>query len=453
MFYSILKIIVRITVWVYFRKIHVRNAELIPQGVPLIITPNHPSSFMDIMVVVSFIKQKLHFIMRGESFNTAFKRWLLGNLNMIPIYRKDKTPELMHKNKEVFEKCYQVLAKKGALIIFPEGLSKTERRLREIKTGVARIALGAEAANKFELRVAVVPVGLNYSDPHRFQSELFINFAQPIDVSRFFELYQENEHKGIVALTEHIKECLEQHTIAIENEELDELVKNIETIYKSKLLRELGMSEKEQEFMLTKEIVEAVYHFHKHAPQRVQILQKKIKRYVNDIERLNLKDHLFSKSSTGGSFIFDGLKTLAIIIVGFPIFLFGVINNFIAYKIPDFLASLSSRPDFYGSITMATGMVTFIVFYSLQIWLVALFTPGESGWWITIAYAVSLPITGIIALYYWRYLEKIRGRWLFIFLFYRKSSLITRLINQREDIVKTLEKGKKDYLNLQNSTV
>ncbi|MCH8318939.1 MAG: hypothetical protein IIA88_10685, partial [Bacteroidetes bacterium] len=201
------------------------------------------------------------------------------------------------------------------------------------------------------------------------------------------------------------------------------------------------------------EIVEVVYHFHKHDPQRVQTLQKKIKRYVNDIERLNLKDHLLSKSSNGGSFIFDGLKTLTTIIVGFPFFLFGVINNFIAYKIPDFLASLSSRPDFYGSITMATGMVTFIVFYSLQIWLVASFTPGESGWWITIAYAVSLPITGIIALYYWRYLEKIRGRWLFIFLFYRKSSLITRLINQREDIVKTLEKGKKDYLNLQNSTV
>ena len=64
MFYSIIKIIVRITVWVYFRKIHVRNAELIPEGVPLIIAPNHPSSYMDIMVVAPFIKKQLHFIMR-----------------------------------------------------------------------------------------------------------------------------------------------------------------------------------------------------------------------------------------------------------------------------------------------------------------------------------------------------------------------------------------------------
>ena len=153
MLYSFIRTIVRIIVWVYFRKINVHNAELIPKDVPLIITPNHPSSFMDIMVVVSFIKQKLHFIMRGESFNTAFKRWLFDYLHLIPIYRKDKTPELMFKNKEVFEKCYQLLAKKGALILFPEGLSKTERRLREIKTGAARIALGAEAANNFELGV------------------------------------------------------------------------------------------------------------------------------------------------------------------------------------------------------------------------------------------------------------------------------------------------------------
>lgn len=449
MLYSIIKIIVRITVWVYFRKIHVRNAELIPQDAPLIIVPNHPSSYMDIMVVVPYIKKQLNFILRGESFNTEFKRWLLGNLNMIPIYRKDKTPGQAHKNKEVFEKCFQLLAKEGVLIMFPEGLSKTERRLREIKTGAARIALGAEAANKFELGVAVVPVGLNYSDPHRFQSELFINFAQPIDVSKFFEIYQDNQHRGIVALTEHIKDCLEQHTIDIENKELDDLIENIETIYKGKLQRELGLSEKEQEFMLTKEIVEAVHHFHRQKPLHLQAIQQKIQAYMNDMERLNLKDHLLRKRPTNVPLILDMFQTLVYIIIGFPIYFYGVINNFLAYKIPVFLASRSPRPDFHGSMIMSIGMATFIVFYSLQIWLVASFAPVKSGWWIPVAYAVSLPITGILALYYWRYLEKIRSRWLFISLFYRKNSLITKLIKQREDIVKDLEEGKRDYLELQ----
>ena len=173
---------------------------------------------------------------------------------------------------------------------------------------------------------------------------------------------------------------------------------------------------------------------------------------MNDIERLNLKDHLFGKRSIDSSLIFDMFKTLVYVIVGFPIYLYGVINNFIAYKIPDFLASRSPRPDFRGSMTMTIGMATFIIFYSLQIWLVASFAPVE-GWWIPVAYAISLPVTGILALYYWRYLKKIRSRWLFISLFYRKNSLITKLIKQREDIVKDLEEGKRDYLNLQNLTV
>ena len=445
MLYSILKIMIRITVWVYFRKIHVRNAELIPQDVPLIIVPNHPSSFMDIMVIVPFIKKQFHFILKGEAFNTPFKLWLLSKLNLIPIYRKDKTPELMHKNREVFEKCYQLLANRGSLIIFPEGISKTERRLRKIKSGAARIALGAEALNNFELGVTIVPVGLNYSDPHKFQSELLINIAQPIDVSQFFELYQEHEHKGIVALTEHIKECLEQHTIAIENKELDELVKNIETIYSFKLKRELGLSEKEQEFTLTKEIVEAVHHFHRKRPLHLQAIQQKIQGYMKDMDRLNLKDHLLRKRSTRGPLIFDVLQTLAYITIGFPVYLYGVINNFLAF--------ISPRTDFYGSVAMSTGMATFMIFYSLQIWLVASFTPVEYGWWIPVAYAVSLPITGILSLYYWRYLKKIRGRWLFISLFYRKNSLITKLIKQREDIMKDLSEGKIDYINSLNLTV
>ncbi len=454
MLYSFLKIIVRITVWVYFRKIHVRNAELVPQGVPLIITPNHPSSYMDIMVVAPFIKKRLHFIMRGESFNTTFKRWLLDKLNLIPIYRKDKTPELMHKNKEVFEKCYRVLAKNGALIMFPEGISKTERRLREIKTGAARIALGAEAANKFELKVAVVPVGLNYSDPHMFQSELFINFAKSIDISQFFELYQDNEHKGVVALTEHIKERLEKHTIAIENGEMDELVKGIETIYKRKLNEELGLSsqEKEQDFLLTKEILEAVRYYHRQEPVVLNAVKKKIRLYMSNLKKLKLKDRIVSNGNTNSYLALDALKALCYLTFGFPVYVYGVINNLIAYKIPGFFASRSPRPDFYGSITMTIGMATFIVFYTMQIWLVALFSPVVYGWWIPVVYAVSLPITGISALYYHRRLLRIRDNWLFISLFYRKTGIISSLIQQRQEIVEILEKGKQDYYFWQHKT-
>jgi 1-acyl-sn-glycerol-3-phosphate acyltransferase len=52
-------------------------------------------------------------------------------------------PRLMQQNDEIFSKCFEHLKNNGAILIFPEGISLTNRQLRKIKTGAARIALGA----------------------------------------------------------------------------------------------------------------------------------------------------------------------------------------------------------------------------------------------------------------------------------------------------------------------
>ena len=185
MVYGILKIITDISLKVFFRKIEVHGEKLIPEGAPLIIAANHPSTMMDAIVIGSAINKRLHYIARGNLFTTTFRRWLLKNLFVIPIYSKSESSEAMERNKDVFRKCFDVLAGKGSILIFPEGVSQPERRIQKIKTGTARIALGAEKANNFKLGVVVVPVGLNYSEPGEFRSNLFISFAKSIDVSEF----------------------------------------------------------------------------------------------------------------------------------------------------------------------------------------------------------------------------------------------------------------------------
>ena len=178
MVYGILKIITDISLKVFFRKIEVHGEKLIPEGAPLIIAANHPSTMMDAIVIGSAINKRLHYIARGNLFRTSFRRWLFKNLFVIPIYRKSESSKASERNIEVFRKCFDVLAGRGTILIFPEGVSQTERQIQKIKTGTARIALGAEKANNFKLGVVVVPVGLNYSDPGEFRSDLYISFAK-----------------------------------------------------------------------------------------------------------------------------------------------------------------------------------------------------------------------------------------------------------------------------------
>ena len=76
-----------------------------------------------------------------------FWAWLFPLLNLIPVFRTRETPELMHKNKFMFSHCFNHLADSGSILIFPEGFSVTERRMRKLKAGAARIALGVEDEN------------------------------------------------------------------------------------------------------------------------------------------------------------------------------------------------------------------------------------------------------------------------------------------------------------------
>src|SRR5205085_1767241 len=116
----------------------------------------------------------------------------------------------LKNNDEVFSKCFEHLKNKGAILIFPEGVSLTNRQLKKIKTGTARIAFGAEAGNDFNLGVKIISIGLNYSDPHSFHSDLFINIDESINVADYETHYREDAFTAANKLTDEIRARLEK---------------------------------------------------------------------------------------------------------------------------------------------------------------------------------------------------------------------------------------------------
>ena len=137
MLYAILKFIATIALKVFYKRIRVKNAQWVPRNIPLIIVSNHPSTLMDALIIGTTIRQSIYFIAKGSLFNNRLIHFLLNFFHMIPIYRRQDDPALMEKNEEIFQRYYQFLEKKKALLIFPEGVSKCERRLHRIKTGAA----------------------------------------------------------------------------------------------------------------------------------------------------------------------------------------------------------------------------------------------------------------------------------------------------------------------------
>jgi hypothetical protein len=342
-----------------------------------------------------------------------------------------------------FKRCYDYLKAKGSILIFPEGTSEIERRLRDIKTGTARIALGAEYENNFQLGITILPIGLNYSDPTHFRSEVFVNVGEPISVSDFKEKYNPDSFETVEELTQLIHQRLAETVIITEDDEEDTLVRQVETLYKNQLFDDLHLNDtvKKDEYELIKQLVTAVRYFEQHHPEQVKALQVKMTNYLEILQKLHLSDEIFTQTRRLYSHL--GV-TLFKLIIGFPFYIWGLFTNYVPYISPSKIAGLiSSDVTYRAPIMMTVGIIAFPLFYGLDSWAVQTIFQNS---WLTLAFAVSLPLTGYFVLWYWDRVTRLSHLWQALRLFRQKPTLMESLTVERAKIFNLLEEAKTIYL-------
>ena len=396
MIYTLLKFLCKITVHSYFRRVQIIGKEKIPVDGPCIYIANHPSAFMDPIVVASTLSEPVYFIAAGEYVGTGAKGWIFKHLlHMIPVFRPSTRPEDVHKNKQMFEHCFSHLSEKRSLLIFPEGVSITERKIKPFKTGIARISRGAELRNNLDLNINVVPIGLNYSDPHQFRSDLFVKIGDPILVKDFISATEKNEIEEVERLTQICEDALQETVIHTNNETDDSLLIKLNTIYSRDLKLELGIEPKEQEreFIMQKEMIEAIEFFKINQLEKFNSVTKEINDYALKLSENGLKDKDIMEIKFQKSF-----RRITSYILGFPFFVLGFLNNFIPYFFVQYLvAKIKLNENFKGSMILAIGLFSFLGFYFGTSLLLGLLSP--LGWW-ALLYPFVMYISGIYSLIY-----------------------------------------------------
>ena len=195
------------TFTLYYRKIELRNATIIPRNKAVIIAPNHQNALMDALGIVFMIPFQTVFMTRADIFAKPFIFKILTFLKMAPIYRKRDGMANLSKNEEVFDETTRILIDHhNPLCLFPEGNHGDRRRLRPLVKGIFRIAFKAQEAAKEEPMVQIIPVGIDYSHYQKFRQTLFLNFGQPIEVSEYWKQYEQNQALGINALRDRLIE-------------------------------------------------------------------------------------------------------------------------------------------------------------------------------------------------------------------------------------------------------
>ncbi len=448
MLYQILKLISLLATRVFFKSLQVKNKQNIPKKGALIVISNHPNTFMDPILIASQVYSPLYFMANASVFVSPFTKWLFEKLHMIPIQRKNDTNKEKYNNEQIFQRCFDHLKHQKAILIFPEGVSIRERRLQELKTGTARIALGAEAQNNFQLGTKILTVGLNYSQPDSFRSDVLINFDEVIYVKDYEKLYKEDPQKAVKALTEEMRKRLETHTIHTYSADEDYLGFQIDKVYGEQLDEEIELSKKEQEqtYLMNKGIIEAVRYFNEKQPERVQTFRKKIEKYITNLERLNLQDEVFkNKKKHKKSLFASSLGDLCFFVFLFPIFFWGWLNNFIPYWFPQRVAKSivkwTDMEEYTAPVMMITGVIVFPFFYLIESFAVYWFF----GVQIAFLYLITLAPAGFFALFYGTKWIKQRKKWRLWAIFTKRANLVANLVTQRKEIITDIETAKKEY--------
>lgn len=380
----------------FYKHVQVVGKENIPFGNQFIFAPNHQNALMDALAVVNSAGRDTVFFARADIFRKKGQANFLKFIKIMPIYRMRDGASELSKNEEVFQSAITVLGDKVPICIMPEGNHGGKRRLRNLVKGIFRIAFRTQESYKGQKEVKIVPVGLDYSHYSKFFQDLLIIFGQPIEVSDYWGEYEENAPKGINSLRDRLAEELKKVMIHIGSEEYYDVFQYLRLFYNNRMRRKAGIVGRThyERFRADKLMIRILDEKLEEQPETIAKLAESVRKYDEGLKELNLRNWIFERSGfTTRKLIYKRFG----LILSFPVFLYGYINNYLPFTLPVKRTQKVKDPQFLSSFRFVLAMILFPVFYALQTIIIGLLT-GPA--WIAWAYLLSLPATGYFALFW-----------------------------------------------------
>ena len=457
-FYVLVRLVARFWIWFLFREVAVRHAERLPPAGPVLLCVNHPNNLIDSLLVAAVLQRKVHYLANAALFRNPLLAAFLLRVGAIAVHRRHDGPAGPDRNAETFAAAGRALAAGHVLAIYPEGTTHAETRVQRIKTGAARIALDYEAARATALPkprppLSLIPVGLSFEARKSFRSRVLVAFGEPVPLDGHAARARETAVAAVQELTDAIQEAMEAQVVHVERIEVAEFVRAVEELYRDELVRQLRAErrlppEAIDVFRLSRTIVEAVAHFKVHDPDRVARLWQRILHYRALLAAWHIRDQAVG-ARLGAREPDHPLRSSGAAVAGLPIFLYGVVVNALPYLIPRWLArTLAHKETDYATIRLLSSVVAFPLCWGIETWLV--WRAAGAGW--AIAFAASLPLSGLLAYHYLRGLHRLRAKTRFAVLALTHRNAASRLLVERRAIIEALEGAKADFLRTRAQT-
>jgi glycerol-3-phosphate O-acyltransferase/dihydroxyacetone phosphate acyltransferase len=396
----VITVVLRFALRVFFSRVEVVGREHVPRRGACIFVLNHPNGLVDPAFLLCFAQRRVSFLAKSPLFSMPVVSFLVRALDSIPVYRKQDEGEDTSRNRETFERSAELLRRGGTIAICPEGASHSEPYLLPLKTGAARIALGAAGAaggGASALDLKIVPAGLYYTSKTTFRSGALLYFGEPITVKAVATSGGgEPPRDSVVELSERIAEALRSLTLNADRHEALSLVARAERIFSSG--EEEEAPSLERELRRRRRFVEG-YAFHRrYSPTRLEVLEKRIRQYEEELRQAGLEDPRQLSAATVSEYAraWTILPRVATFLLLSPLAVAGALLHYPAYKLAGVLATKFARE--YDDVLSTFKIAAALLLFPLTWIALAVVLYFFAGWWGVLATFICAPAAGYVAL-------------------------------------------------------
>lgn len=378
-------VFLRFCIRIFYRRIEMVGEERVPRG-PVIFAVNHPNGLVDPLFLLCFSPRPVSFLAKAPLFRYPVIGWFVRALESIPVYRKQDNTK--GTNAETFAQARAVLQRGGTIAIFPEGTTHSDPQLRELKTGAARIALGANLD-----ALDVVPTGIYYTAKHRFRSDALVVYGEPIRVRP--GNFEEPPTEEVDGLTSRIDAGLDSVTLQADSRAALDLAALAEDIFTAHDEQPLA-----HELELRRRFINGYHLLRTRDPERLSKLESAVRQFAGELERTHLDVNLLRRNI--------GVWHVLRMIVLLPLAVAGTIVSYPTYRLIGLLARRFSKGEYEVVATMK--FIAALALYPLTYLAIASLIGWRWTWELAVASLLILPILGYTALRFSEDFDGLLGR-------------------------------------------
>jgi len=437
---------------IYFRRVEVVGLEHVPLKTPVIFVLNHPNALVDPAFLLCLAPRRISFLAKAPLFRMPILGYLVRALDCLPVYRHQDEGSDVSKNREMFAAARALLGRGGTIGICPEGVSHDEPRLRPIKTGAARIALGAVSTrdgnsvrvgtpalpanaggsdqNCVDLKI--VPAGLYYTSKTKFRSAALLYFGLPIEVEPVELEADGNPPRAAVRELSNKIECsLRAVILDAEHEEALQTISRAERIFSSETLDE-GSESLADELQLQQRFNKAYTVLRERAPERLRKLEVRMIRFEEELTQAGVDpEDLSPPTSTLDVFGHLITRVALFLLLVVPATL-GALVHYPAYRLGGYLATRFSKSD--EDVVSTVKIISAMLLFPLTWVLAAAVAYKLQGWELCLVVSMVIPLAGYLAIRFFEGFDSSMGGLRALVFFLMRRRFFVRLLAERKAI-------------------